>query len=82
MSKQKTNKISLYLWVTPERAAAICGRLYGCGEMSKEKYNAYMQKIDAEKFAIEESRRIKLQKKLKTMTKSLENPRVFYDSTK
>ena len=40
--------ITLTLRVTPQRAVQILGRLYGCGEITREKYLKRLAEIDNE----------------------------------
>jgi hypothetical protein len=41
--------ITLTLRVSPDRAVQILNRLYGCGEMSRDKYLKRLSEIGAEK---------------------------------
>ena len=55
-------KITLTLRVTPDRATQILNRLYGCGEISRDKYIKRLSEIGAEKVRQEEDRLLRLEK--------------------
>lgn len=54
-------KITLTLRVSPERATQILNRLYGCGEITREKYIKRLSEIGAEKARIEQERQERLE---------------------
>lgn len=64
-------KITLTLRVSPDRAAQILNRLYGCGEISREKYLKRLAEVSMEKAKIEQER----QEHLEDM---IANSGVFY----
>lgn len=63
--------ITLTLRVSPERAVQILNRLYGCGEISREKYLKRLAEVSMEKAKIEQER----QEHLEDM---IANSGVFY----
>lgn len=65
-------KITLTLHVTPDRAAAIVGRLWACGEMSTDKYHWHMERINAGALAEQQRRNDALARLLDAV------PRKFY----
>lgn len=54
--------ITLTLRVSPDRAVQILNRLYGCGEMSRDKYIKRLSEIGLEKAKQEEDRGIHLER--------------------
>ena len=54
--------ITLTLRVSPDRAVQILNRLYGCGEMSRDKYLKRLSEIGAEKAKQEKDREMHLER--------------------
>lgn len=71
----QNKNITLTLRVSPDRAIQILNRLFGSGELSKEKYLERIREIDSVAAELEE-------KKQKNLKRILENPRVFYQTIK
>lgn len=63
--------ITLTLRVSPDRAVQILNRLYGCGEMSRDKYLKRLSEIGLEKAKQERDREIRLER-------FIDNSGVFY----
>lgn len=63
--------ITLTLRVSPDRAVQILNRLYGCGEMSRDKYIKRLSEIGLEKAKLERDREIRLER-------LIDNSGVFY----
>lgn len=54
--------ITLTLRVSPDRAVQILNRLYGCGEMSRDKYLKRLSEIGLEKAKQERDREMHLER--------------------
>ena len=70
-----SRNITLTLRVSPQRAIQILNRLYGCGEISREKYLQRVAGLKKE-LADEQAKKQKLQ------DERLSNLRVFYKTVK
>ena len=54
--------ITLTLRVSPDRAVQILNRLYGCGEISRDKYLKRLSEIGLEKAKQERDREMRLER--------------------
>lgn len=49
----KPKNVRLFLQISPERAKQVVGRLWACGELSREQYERNMRMIDRSALADE-----------------------------
>ncbi len=58
----KPKNVRLFLQISPERAKQVVGRLWACGELSREQYERNMRMIDRSALADELRKNEKTQK--------------------